>query len=151
MNLSALVPILVGGAVVWLIARRFLRNKRYRPSSIENIGEVLAFIPARDAFRNQKNLAETKEYVDKIIAGGTQRVIVDLSLVEPGFFDDGVFGVLVTLYDKICRKASGRLVLVKPSERVYNSFEFEPFRHEIFPMVENVSDGIRYLDEREAD
>ncbi len=151
MNVADTLKLAACAAVLYLAVRRVLSKISYHPSRIEQSGETWIFVLARDAFRTRKNLDITKDLADRIIAAGAKRVIIDLSSVQPGFFDDGVFGVLASLWQHTVHDLGGRVVFVKPPDRVYRSYEYEPFRHATFATVQNIQDGLGQLNQVNSD
>ena len=148
MRVSALILLIVGTVVVAVAVRSVLRRFSYCPSSIARGGEVWIATLARDAFRSPARMNETSELFKSAVDDGALRMVVDLSLVELGFYDQDVFGELVMLNHDLRTKGPGRLVIVKPSDAVYNSFEFKQYSLLYESMlVESVDEGVRVLED----
>lgn len=145
---------ILGGFIVVAIAIRVVvRRFSYRPSSITWVGDILLVTLARDAFRDPEKLAATTKLFNRVRDSGYNRVIVDLSSIELGFYDHDVFGILGALYHQFYREGSWRLALVRPGESVYNSFEFRLFRGfsnhgpKSLPLVDSVEAGLQFLED----
>jgi len=152
MKASMLVLFAIGGFVAAMIVRAVIRRASYRPSRIYRVAEATVIWLARDSFRSSANSIDTYKLIEDVLASGVQRVIIDLSALELGFHDDGVFA---GLWGSIlfCNEHSVHMKIVRPQDVVYHSFEFlqflEGLDHAGYSLLaDSVNDGIRSFEER---
>ena len=152
MKASILVLLAIGGLVAAMILRAIIRRASYRPSRIYRVAEAAVIWLARDSLRSSDKCIDTFKLIENVLASGEQHVIIDLSALERGFFDDGVFAGLwgAILF---CNEHSVRLKIVRPTDAVCHSFEFSRFLEGLEHvgynlLVASVADGIHGLEER---